>query len=378
MGVLRMRGGALLALATAGFGLALCACGVRRPAGEPPRHLVVVTVAGWRADHTTILGYGRDTTWFESTDPDRTGDRGLAFDDLAAQGVVFANAFAAAGRTDVALASMHVGRPPEARGADLAAIHDDEQPLAEILGAADFLVAGFVARPRGHLGAGWGRGFAHLEQTASDAEAVAAAASWVEGQDFTRSTCVWLHLEGPSFPFEPHSALRDGQPIDFARAFVDPEYTGDVDGSEASRASGEELASADRRHVIGLYDAELAESQARCATFLAHLRGHAETRGAWEDIAVIVTGSSGLLLFEEGDARRGATDRLDQGAPLPEPSRVALRRVPLLLRHPRSLTGRRIFEARADHADLVPTVAEWLGIAREEQASARSWLRIVR
>ena len=71
-----------------------------------------MTIAGLRADHVSILGYARDTTWFESGDPDRSGDRGLSFDDLAAQGVLFTRAFAASGDTDASLASLHLGRSP--------------------------------------------------------------------------------------------------------------------------------------------------------------------------------------------------------------------------------------------------------------------------
>lgn len=129
--------------------LGLCACGgggstqdSSQQAGatsDVPRHLVLVTVDTLRADHMGAYGYPRETTPF--------------LDGLAAEGVVFENAYSTSGTTIPSHLSMFTGLLPHQHGylrnqsASLRPIRPVEQrpTLAEALGAAGYLTAGFVS-----------------------------------------------------------------------------------------------------------------------------------------------------------------------------------------------------------------------------------------
>jgi arylsulfatase A-like enzyme len=55
-------------------------------------------------------------------------------------------------------------------------------------------------------------------------------------------------------------------------------------------------------------------------------------------------------------------------------SRKALERVPLVLRHPDSLTGERVFADPVELQDVMPTVLDWFGIAVPDGVRGRSLL----
>ena len=103
------------------------------------RHLVLVTVDTLRADHLACYGYPRDTS--------------PAIDGLAADGVVFERAYATSGTTIPSHLSMFTGLLPHQHGylrnqdAAQRPVRPEvgRQTIAEALGAAGYLTAGFVS-----------------------------------------------------------------------------------------------------------------------------------------------------------------------------------------------------------------------------------------
>lgn len=337
--------------------LAGCGRGHHPRPGTPPRHALLVTVAGLRADHCSAYLYGRETTTFPIDEAMRAAGRALTIDELAHAGVLFAQAFAPIPVATASLGTVHTGRSPiETRMlAPDDALAPDETTLAELFGAAGFETAAFASglSPRA---AGLAQGFDRAESAPDDGAALAAARAFVEGRDFPSGPglFLWLHLEGPRFPFEPgvHPGL-DGAPIDFATRFGAGDHSGPADGSEAYRARVAAGAvpppdDADREQIVRLYDGELALLDQRLFDFLDAYR--ALPGNAWRDTVTVLCGTSGVELFREG--RWGDADG-------PHDSSL---RVPLFLRHPASMTGRRILGEVVELTDVAPTLTDWFRV----------------
>lgn len=349
----------------------LAACGGRdeRP-GIAPRHVLLVTVEGMRADHTSAHLYPRYTTWFEIDGHGRELGRALSIDDLAADGVLFSRTFAPSGVAAASLASLHTGRAPRELGVHAAgdALPSEPELLAETLAAAGFLTAGFVSRQASALGAGWERGFAEFVAADDDLGALAGAVGFSSNHDWGSGQPVflWVHLASPSFPFTPGRMTNqyDKSEVDYAARYTDPAHGGAADGSAAFRASGAALDAADRAHITALYDGELSYTNYLVWYFLDLHRYFTLTEDAWRDTLLVLAGTNGLELFRDGHAW-GSTDSLHDST----------LHVPLLLRHPDSLTGRRIFETVVELRDVAPTVLDWLGLDSAGQ-SGRSLLAL--
>ncbi len=88
-----MRNGLFLCFALLAI---LGAC--RRPAPEPPPHVVLVTIDTLRADHLGFAGYARDTS--------------PHLDALAKEGVAFTRCYSASATTGAAHASLFTSRLP--------------------------------------------------------------------------------------------------------------------------------------------------------------------------------------------------------------------------------------------------------------------------
>lgn len=331
--------------------LLTAACGSATRPGEPPEHVVLVTVGGLRADHTSAFLYWRETTGLPYTENELSTGRALAIDDLAGTGVLFAQAFAPCPDPLMALRAVLEGR----RAGSSAAL---KSSLAGALQEEGVTTAGFASWPSSRS---WGEdlaeGFGELERFESDAEAAVRAASWVESRaaGATGRRFLWVHLDGPTFPFEPGVAASNLAERDHRTLFAEPGYEGRALGTTAFRdavLAGEELLeSEDRQHLVSLYDGEVAEVNARISGLLDRIR-LADT-AAWDRTLVVLVGTHGVDLFEhEGDTTYGPSEVLDDSA----------LHVPLLIRHPASLTGRRILREVVETCDVPDTILEWMDV----------------
>ncbi|MFT5050945.1 MAG: arylsulfatase A-like enzyme [Chlamydiales bacterium] len=360
--------------------LAASCPGPRARPGIPAQHLLLVTVAGLRADHTSAWQYHRPTTYTEIDGGLRAAGRAVALDDLAAEGVMFAHTFAPSGDTDVALASMLTGCSPLETGIMMAdgARVADKVSLAQALRAAGYRTAAFVTGET-LAGASWEAGFDVFQRGETDRDTLGNALDWAGAHDFGngQQVLLWVHLEQPTFPFSPtemDATLERGGVVDFAHLFTDPDYAGSADGSDAFRSAAlspgsARLEAADRDQVIALYDGDVAQADRLLQLFLDFYRYAGASNELWERTFLVLAGVGGVELFEAGarDSRSwGETGRLSD----------AVLHVPLLMRHPDSLTGRRIFDHVTELQDLLPTVLEWAQVARPDGLPGRSLLRI--
>ncbi len=341
---------------------AACAREVDRP-GVPPRHVLLVTVSSLRPDHMSAFGYFRPTTVWETDPGARPLGEGKALDDLAAEGVLFARAFAPSPRTGASLAALLTGRFPERTGvlADGDVLPADAETLAESFSDAGFRTVAFASGDLPAEGDGLLQGFGEVHRAAGDVATMQAAIDWLEEADLGdwRPLLLWLHLSDPGLPYEPTplGPRPGGEPgkVPYDQLFTDPGYAGPATGGAefqaALPAGGVPLDDADREHLVALYDGEIARTNNALRRFLAYYQEHGEAIGLWEDTVIAFAGVHGERLGEVGGAF-GPPDGL----------REEELRVPLFLRHPNSMTGQRILDDVVDLCDLAPTLREWFGL----------------
>lgn len=299
--------------------LASCGGGGSRRGGTPPRHALLVTVAGMRADHLSFALYPRPTTYRHHTREERLRGSDLSLDAIAARGVFFAQAFAPSGSQTASLTTLHTGAHPVATcvyGPD-DELPGDLETLAERFAAHGFRTAAFTSGFQVDAGRGLGRGFETvqcLEGLVGNDDAIRGAGGWITELESDERFFLWLHLQGP----------------------VTKRKRGDLD--------------------VATYDADLARVGDAISGFLAFLAGQRETQEVdfLADTALVLTAPHGLELGEHG-GYRGHRESLHE----------AVLRVPLVLHHPRSLTGKRVLSDLVELDQLAETLGDWFELAPE-------------
>lgn len=301
---------------------ALLAANCSRPRpGLPPRHLVLVTIENLRADHLSAWGYARPTGILPSDPTARSEGRVFALDDLAAQGVVFAQAFAPSDMALPSLASLFTGRAPISL-----AVQDNRSRVArsvpvlgELAERAGMRTAAFVSSSVNLLDS-VGRGFETARWASSDEVACSMLREWLR-RDFGdhKPTLIWLHLS------------------DLAQAPDD----------------------------AAAYDAAIQALNARLSEALAgaldyQVRG-TESTEFLARTCILIAGTNGHAL--EGECPPGTFPQSDSAL-----------RVPLILRHPDSLTGERVLGTPVELADALPTLVELFGWERPRVFEGHSLL----
>jgi len=352
----RLRTACLLAFA---FALAACGGDEARP-GVPPRHVLLITIEGLRADHVTSLGYERRTTTLLRPDQPVTLDIG----HIATGGVMFARAFAPAAHPGLAVATLLTGELPTEGGRPLlAGPLGPGQTLAEDFSAAGFRTGAFVnasSLDASRASAeGIGRGFGEASFHASDEGALAAAVAWLQADiPAGEPHFTWLHLGAIQPPFE-------GPP--FQDRFSPTDYSGPVQPEAAffeRLAAGElELGPADERALADLYDGRVVRTTELLNSFFYLYKNSFGDEALWDDTLIAVAGATGCGLAEAG-GRIGDVDSLrDEGL-----------HVPIFLRHTKSLTAERIYAEVVTLADLGVTLRDWFGTPGLEASRGRSLL----
>ncbi|MFT7679303.1 MAG: hypothetical protein ACI8QC_003304 [Planctomycetota bacterium] len=353
--------------------LVLAACGAEEPLrpGVPPRHLVLVTVEGMRADHSSAYLYGRRTTSFEIDAGGLERGRALTPDHLAQAGVLFRHASAPSGQVELSLGALLAGaRPLEVD------YRDDVRrfTLAERFAQKGFHCAAFVSQSNGPTAPANRRGFRSFEEGENDLAALGSAVSFMAEHDWgnQQGVFLWLHLSGPIYPFEPPTFPQNyhgDQPVDYAALFADPAYAGSMQVPLPTREelrARTDLLPADVEHLEALYDGELAHTSYLIWLTLDLLRYFSETEDAMADALLCVAGVNGMQLdpARPGFASADSSDDAALG-------------VPLLLHHPASLTGRRVLESQVTLEDLPRTFADWFDLEGREDLRGRSLLALM-
>ena len=307
--------GAVRAAATASWILlpwlgASCRVSETREAARPASDVLLVTIDTLRADRVGVDG----------------GPPGLtpALDALGRQGVVFLDATAHAPLTLPSHASILTGRYPISHGIrdnSGYALRESVPTLATLLHGAGYHTAAFVSSFVLRRSTGLARGFdvyddrfegvgrAHLTTTTLErkaAEVAREATSWMKTAP--HPFFLWVHFYDPHAPYDPPPA--------FAAKFPGRPYDG-------------EIATAD----FGVSMLVSAIAPDRRATTL-----------------VVVTGDHGEGLGEHGESEHGI---LLYDSTL---------HVPLIVQGPGAGEGVRV-QRQVRHVDLLPTVAELVGVS---------------
>lgn len=334
--------------------------------GSPEaRNVLLITIDTLRADHLGSYGYAKGRT--------------PTLDRLAEGGVVFEEAHAQAPFTCPSHASILTGRDPFEHGAidnSGTPVRADVATLPEILGPRGFETAAFVsATPVSDRVCGLGRGFDSYGEDFSPwrwlpqstleigairllqpvarrlgkdlgryerpaGETTDAVLRWLE-RPRNGPFFVWVHYFDPHLPFTPPAPYRE---------MFDPDYTGAMDGRwySAGSPAREKIAStaADLRHMIALYDGEVAFVDAQLDRLLAAL----SRLDLAQSTLVIVTSDHGESHGEHD--RYFARD-------LYRPSL----HVPLILSFPPGEAEPRRVSQQVRLIDVAPTVLDYVGIA---------------
>lgn len=373
-----------VAILLAGLVFLTAACRPSERPGTPPRHVVLVSFSGMRPDHMSAYLYTRPTTGWPMEPVPRADGNQHSIDDLAASGVVFANAYAPSPLDAPSAATLLTGKPPWAHGVieNEGQLPEGLRTLAERFREAGFETTALVGGSELDELRGHERGFTHFTDGLSDDQVLAQAKTWTTGS-FDQPRLLWMHLAGPRWAYEagviperpralgsdPDSADPGGDGWDLSRAFVDPEWKGSTN-LEAQASRDSRFGPIELQYVRDRYDGSVAETSWRVRDFLRTLAE--ASSAAYDDTLFVVAGLRGVELgehFSDPVARLG--QRFGHDVLL-----ETTLEVPLILRHPRSLTGRRILAEPVGLADIAPTLCEWFGIEPRNQSLSRSLLAL--
>lgn len=246
--------------------------------------LVVLDAAG--AGHFGAYGYRRATT--------------PHVDRLAAEGLVFENAYTPAVFTTAAMAAMWTFEPPDRVFGNLARPHRLPRrwpTLAERLTQAGVHTAAWVANANAGRAFGLDRGFREFHEEFADNVGdglvmAASVARWL-GAHPRQPYFAYVHIREPHFPYDPKPPYERL----FGAVTALPDHARReqdwIDTVNAHRAAASPAALEDLRR---LYDGNLAMADAAVGVLVAALERH----GLLDRTTVIVTSDHGEALGEHG------------------------------------------------------------------------------
>ncbi|MBI3932836.1 MAG: sulfatase [Acidobacteria bacterium] len=323
-------------------------------------NVVLVILDAARAHELGCYGYGRATT------PE--------IDRIAAEGVVFENAFTPAVYTLGAMSSLWTSQHPDRHHSEVsfsARLPKDRLTLAEVLGAQGIHTAGFVANSVAGTAFGFDRGFSEFHevyrQYGSQGDVFRKTVHpWLQSHK-DRRFFAYVHFREPHFPYDPPPPFNtrfgpDG-PIPAALR-KDPVAFGAwiTDGNQGRRS----LSAEEREHLLRLYDGNLAFADQEVGA----LRRALEAEGLWDRTVLIVAADHGEGMSEHGWV--GHNVHVYEEAV----------HVPLVVRFPagKGPAGARV-AGLVDLLDLAPTIADLFGAlgrgGSDEQFEGRSLLPVV-
>jgi len=279
-----VRGLAAVLLALAGA--LACRNGGTRGADTPqpaPAGIILLSIDTLRADHVGCYGYAYPTT--------------PTIDGLCRDGLVFEDAISHAPSTLASHTSILTSLVPQHHGASFARLRGlppDALTLAEVLKSRGYRTASF--NEGGQLSAEFGvsQGFDeyHSYRKTRFAQVLADAGAWLERAP-SAPFFLFLHTYGPHagyFPDPRHLPLFED-----AYAGPLPDRIGQKLLNSVNRHELR-LSSADERHIVAAYDAEIRTADELLSGFLARLR----TLAIYDGTVIAVTSDHGEELGERG------------------------------------------------------------------------------
>ncbi len=336
------------------------------PEGARPPDVIFILVDTLRADRVGAYGQRPGLT--------------PTIDQLAAEGVVFDRAIAPAPWTLPSIASLFCSVAPsvhkaidytrveamhEGHAAVVSVLSDQFETLAEVMRAAGYQTAAFVANKFIRRRYGFGQGFDHFDDSP-------AGENTVPGETVNQAAVAWLRQRRSDKPLLLYLHYMDVHgPYDAAPQFLDPllDEVEKIPPSQRHRLTRAEFRRINaylrkppkwardrsrydrlkmyREYWVARYEAGVAEFD----HYLAQLRDELRSLGIWDDAYIILTSDHGEALCEHGFWEHGyslyQTDL----------------HVPLILRWPGVLPAGRRVAATVSLLDLMPTLMEQMRIA---------------
>ncbi len=332
--------------------------GCGRDGSSGPPHVILISIDTVRADHLGCYGYGRDTS--------------PAMDELARQGVRFANAFSQSSWTLPSHMSVMTSQYPSVHGVqdDGQALADPVITLAEALQAGGYQTAAFVSWVYVGRSFGFGQGFDHFRELINrDRVRMASGGGAYRARYVTHEVAAWLdaHIRAqggasadgrpadaqgiePLFLFvhyfDPHMDYAPPQPYD---TMFDPAYRGPAKGTHRylSRYNRyfpvppDTIPARDRDHVVALYDGEIRYTDDSIGRLLEAV----DSRLGLDRCVVVLMSDHGEEFGDHGSMEGHGWTLYDE-----------VLHVPLILRLPRGRHAGTVVDRPVELIDIAPTV----------------------
>ncbi|RMH01516.1 MAG: hypothetical protein D6702_11435 [Planctomycetota bacterium] len=309
-----------------------------RPAardGAP--NVLFILVDTWRADHTSFLGYERET-WPETA-------------KVAEEGVIFERAVAQAPWTRPSVATCFTSLVPSKHGS-LSYMPVDSgrkwvplplrhTTLTETLAAAGYetlaISNNFNIQPLFGFGQGC-RDYRLYHWSVDAGDMAEEMQDWLDSYDEDRPFFCYLHVTDPHYPYEPPAGFAgtwDKSGIDFN---IGPDTVHDF------HAGNIDITPEQMQHLRDAYDEELLYTDSAIGPFIRHVRDK------FPNTIIVLVGDHGDEFMDHGAIGHGHI-LFDE-----------LTHVPLVIWAP-GVEGRRV-ASQVRLMDIVPTVADFAGLER--------------
>jgi arylsulfatase A-like enzyme len=274
-------------------------------------------------------------------------------DALAREGVLFEKAYATVPRTTQSVATILTGLYPKhhrARGL-FSPLVPANVTLAEILKEQGYTTWAVVSNIFLQSGKGFEQGFDSYSNPRSRFDSDSSAQITTEALEKLGGAArgpvfLWVHYLDPHWTYDPQG--------EFATRF-DPGYRPSeamTDLREGKPRKGDiifrnTLGEEDRRHLVALYDGEIAQVDAQIGRLLDHL-----PESIKRNVLIVLTSDHGESLCEHQYCFAHGETLYDDTL-----------HVPLLFHHPGLLEGGRRIEGNVSLMDVAPTILRLLGLS---------------
>ncbi len=316
-------------------------------AGVPaPRRVILLVIDTLRKDHVGAYGYERNTT------PN--------FDRLSQKGILFKNPFATCSWTQPSMASMftstypsvhHVLRPPDSTIVSSAVLSPEFVTLTEFLKDQGMKTQAVSSQPWCNDLSGFDQGFDDFAVVSKiieprEAEMVMnKSLEWLQKQSPDTRFFLYIHIMGPHFPYIPpgrYKGMFTSSKVEKVKRMLEGlDY---ADQMLVLNKMNKHLFKNDPgllAEVVGLYDEEVAYSDAQLARLLEAL----DSRGLMQGTMLIVCSDHGEEFLEH--------DKFLHGHSLYR----ELIEVPFLIYYPPLGEGVEV-EGLVSIIDIYPTIVE--------------------